>query len=280
MANDWSMCLIAKTNPKWHAEKQIHHQEQELQARVTAVYTTTRWPSALFSCSMSGSSKPQSASQHLSSVTKQTTSCSCRKCWRGTEFSWVNSSSYQIQGIRQTGWHAHTPVCTQRANTQTEAEKPKIHSQGPAGQMKAMQCNSMRSWWDLPWDTTLSRGIMGLKEEEVKLWKSKGCGKAVRVTGCVCVCVRFNGVFWCDESGTLHEIKTTVRWHNSPTDRRFLCVPEIHAPPSRCLVWGCRGSDLQRASCWADWATASPSHPAPPSAHHLDVLNVKNKTRG
>lgn len=141
------------------------------------------------------------------------------------------------------------------------------------------QCNAIRWGHDGIYHEILHcpEGIMGLKEEEVKLWKSKGCCKAVRVTGCVCVCVRFNGVFCCDESGTLHEIKTTVRWHNSPTDRRFLCVPEIHAPPSRCLVWGCRGSDLQRASCWADWATASPSHPAPPSAHHLAVLNVKIK---
>lgn len=68
MANDWSMCLIAKTNPQWHAEKQIHHQEQELQARVTAVYATTRWPSALFSCSMFGSQvdqDPASLSQPL-----------------------------------------------------------------------------------------------------------------------------------------------------------------------------------------------------------------------
>lgn len=68
MANDWSMCLIAKTNPKWHIEKQIHHQEQELQARVTAVYATTRRPSALFSCSMFGSQvdqDPASLSQPL-----------------------------------------------------------------------------------------------------------------------------------------------------------------------------------------------------------------------
>lgn len=66
---------------------------------------------------------------------------------------------------------------------------------------------------------------------------------------------------------------------NSPADPRFLCVPEIRAPPSRCPGWGCRGSDLQRASCWADWENASPSHPAPPSAHHRAALNEKKYTK-
>lgn len=49
----------------------------------------------------------------------------------------------------------------------------------------------------LPRDTALSQVIMGLKEDEV-MENSEGCGKAVRVTGCVhvCVCVWFKGVVY------------------------------------------------------------------------------------
>lgn len=110
--------------------------------RPGSLQSTTRPPSALFSCSLLGSSKPQSASQHLSSVTKQTTSCSCRKRWRGTEFSWVNSSSYQIQGIRRTGWHAHTPVCTQRRTHRLKRKNQKYIPRVLLGRWR--QCNAIR----------------------------------------------------------------------------------------------------------------------------------------
>lgn len=136
MANDWSMCLIAKTNPKWHAEKQIHHQEQELQARVTAVYTTTRWSSALFSCSMSGSSKPQSASQHLSSVTKQTTSCSCRK------FSeWTHHHTRFKGSDGRAGMHIHQ--CAHKGRThRLKRKNQKYIPRVLLGRWR--QCNAIR----------------------------------------------------------------------------------------------------------------------------------------
>lgn len=133
----------------------------------------------------------------------------------------------------------------------------------------------------LPWDSTWAQCIMGVQEEEVRLWKT--CkGFAVRVAGCVCV-VWKGGVFWFDESSNIYEqerhMRITAVWWNrhSPADRRSHGVPGIHAPPARCLGWGCRDSDLQRASCWAGWVTASPPHPAPPSSHHLAVLQEKSK---
>lgn len=233
---------------------------------------------------------------------KTATSCSRRKCWSGTECSWVNSSPYEIRGIsrqHRAGMLAgtYTSVRT-KTNTQLAVDwsgNPKIHSQGCAGQIKVMQCDEVMM--GLPWDTAVSQGIMGVKEEEVKLWKTvKGVAEhceSLGVSLSVSVFVLkgwFILIWWVWESVsyvmsrsvtlrvTTLKMKSCSDWCNSPTDPRFLCVPGIHAPPSRCLGWGCRGSDLQRASCWADWATANPSRPAPPSAHHLDVLKKrKNK---
>lgn len=233
---------------------------------------------------------------------KTATSCSRRKCWSGTECSWVNSSPYEIRGIsrqHRAGMLAgtYTSVRT-KTNTQLAVDwsgNPKIHSQGCAGQIKVMQCDEVMM--GLPWDTAVSQGIMGVKEEEVKLWKTvKGVAEHCESLG-VSLSVSVFGlkgwfilIWWVWESVsyvmsrsvtlrvTTLKMKSCSDWCNSPTDPRFLCVPGIHAPPSRCPGWGCRGSDLQRASCWADWATASPSRPAPPSAHHLDVLKKrKNK---
>lgn len=228
---------------------------------------------------------------------KTATSCSCRKLWSGTECSWVNSSSYKTQRFdwqQRAGWHVHTRTCTQRDATQLAvgwSGNPEIHSQVCTGQIKVIANNEVMV--GLPWDTTLAWGIMGLEEEEVKLWKMvTGVAKQLRVTGRACVCVLWvvyrGGVFWFDES----ERQFCVLWAGAsceirpgcypvqpdvdlPADPRFLCVPEIRAPPSRCLGWGCRGSGLQRASCWAGWVTSGPSHPAPLSAHHLVLLHEK-----
>lgn len=224
----------------------------------------------------SRSCRPQSTAQHLWKQPLPVAAGSAQ------EHSWANSSLYEIQRIGRVGWHAQTRAGSRlKQNTKPAfprlcwADKGSVIQWGHDG-------ITTRCYTVLRHHGTEGRWSYGKRV--------KGGAKQDESLG-VCPCLVFKrvvcfGVMSTEASRVFMSRNVTwnttnVKWYaepvwagcNSPTGQCFLDVPEIRAPPSRCPARGCRGSDPQRASCWADWATASPSHPAPPSAHRLALLN-------
>lgn len=261
-----SPCWIAQTSLRWCAEKtallclwartpgqchcSIHHN----------VNLMTVCPVSMLQATFSLSASLISS--------KTATSCSRRKCWSGTECSWVNSSPYEIRGIsrqHRAGMLAgtYTSVRT-KTNTQLAVDwsgNPKIHSQGCAGQIKVMQCDEVMM--GLPWDTAVSQGIMGVKEEEVKLWKTvKGVAEHCESLG-VSLSVSVFGlkgwfilIWWVWESVSYVMSRsvtlrvTTFKWNPVQTDATHQQIHAFFASQGSMLhLLAARGEDVGALTC-------------------------------
>lgn len=196
------------------------------------------------------------------------------------ESSWVTHHHVRFKGsVGSTTRHAHACVCAHRCTKSWQKiwvwQKAQIDAQDSAVPITLMEDNEviMRSWWDTrrrsPWTTETgdmeNDKACGAKTKPKKGWRA-------------CLCAKCCSQRWCSNLIVFKNLPVCPK-RNSPTDLCFRGVREIHAPPSHCLARGCRGSGLQAASCWAGWETASPSRPAPPSAHRLAELHTHTKKK-